>query len=97
MSETSDQARIDKLMTDLRVVLDPEIGLSVVDMGMIRDVQFKDDQAKLIVVLTSPFCPFAHQIASQIKDKAEASLGMPVEVELSQERWDPSMMPPAKD
>lgn len=97
MSGTDDQVRIDKLMTDLRGVLDPEIGLSVVDMGMIRDVQLKDDQAKLIVVLTSPFCPFAHQITTEIKDKAQESLGVPVEVELSQERWNPGMMPPTQD
>ena len=92
MSEASAEERIDKLMTDLRVVVDPELGLNVVELGLIRDVKLEDASADITMILTTPFCPYAPAMMSQVKMKAEESLGLPATVEMGMEMWDPSMM-----
>ena len=92
MSEASVEERVDKLMTDLRVVVDPELGLNVVELGLIRDVKLEDASADITMILTTPFCPYAPAIIDQVKRKAEESLGLPATVEMGMEMWDPSMM-----
>ena len=92
MSEASVEERIDKLMTDLRVVIDPELGLNVVELGLIRDVKLEDASADITMILTTPFCPYAPAMISQVKMAAEESLGLPATVEMGMEMWDPSMM-----
>jgi metal-sulfur cluster biosynthetic enzyme len=43
----------------LRPVCDPELGMSIVDLGLIRDVEISPDgrQVALTMTLTTPFCP----------------------------------------
>jgi len=61
----------EQIIDRLRDVTDPEIGLSVVDMELIDDVEIKDGQVTLTFHLTSPFCPpvFATMIGRDIKGK----------------------------
>ena len=92
MGEASVEERIDKLMTDLRSVVDPELGLNVVELGLIRDVKLEDSSADITMILTTPFCPYAPAIINQVKMMAEVSLGLPAHVEMGMERWDRSMM-----
>lgn len=92
MSEVSVEERIDALMTALRSVLDPELGLNVVELGLIRDVELDDSSAHITMILTTPFCPYAPALISQVKTKAEESLQLPATVEMGMEMWDPSMM-----
>jgi len=77
----------------LRLVIDPEIGMSVVDLGMIREVIIEGDAVEIKMVLTAPFCPLANFITDQVRQAAAAVLGVKeVKVTLLQERWDPSWM-----
>jgi metal-sulfur cluster biosynthetic enzyme len=92
MSEATTEERIDKLMTDLRRVVDPELGLNVVELGLIRDVALEDTSAHITMILTTPFCPYAPAMINQVKLMAEESLGTPTTVEMGMEMWDPSMM-----
>jgi metal-sulfur cluster biosynthetic enzyme len=92
MSELSVDERIDGLMTDLRGVIDPELGLNVVELGLIRDVKLDDASAHITMILTTPFCPYAPAMISQVKKTAQDSLGVPTTVEMGMEMWDPSMM-----
>jgi len=47
----------------LRPVVDPEIGVSVVDLGMIREIVLAEDgTVEVKMVLTTPFCPLASMI-----------------------------------
>ena len=92
MSGMTVEERIDKLMTDLRRVYDPELGMNVVELGLIRDVTLEDDSAKITMILTTPFCPYAPAMINQVKMTAESSLGMSATVEMGMEMWDPSMM-----
>lgn len=92
MGEATSEERIDKLMDDLRRVVDPELGLNVVELGLIRDVVLEDDNAKITMILTTPFCPYAPALINQVKMVAEESLGVPTTVDMGMEMWDPSMM-----
>jgi metal-sulfur cluster biosynthetic enzyme len=92
MSEVTSAERIDELMNDLRRVIDPELGLNVVELGLIRDVVLDDADAKITMILTTPFCPYAPAMINQVKMVAEESLGTPTAVEMGMEMWDPSMM-----
>jgi len=77
----------------LRSVIDPEIGMSVVDLGMIREVAIEGDVVEIKMVLTAPFCPLADFITDQVRQAAAAVPGLKeAKVTLLQERWDPSWM-----
>jgi metal-sulfur cluster biosynthetic enzyme len=84
--------RIDRLMTALRDVNDPELGMNVVELGLIRDVKLEAEGAHITMILTTPFCPYAPAMMKRVKVTAEASLGVPTTVEMGMEMWDPSMM-----
>jgi len=92
MSEKTVEERTDELMTALRGVVDPELGMNVVELGLIRDVQIEDSSAHIIMILTTPFCPYAPAMINQVKVTAERALGVPTAVEMGMEMWDPSMM-----
>lgn len=77
----------------LRSVLDPEMGMSVVDLGMIREVEVEEDAVEIKMVLTTPFCPMAGLITEQVREAAAGMEGVEdVEVTLLDEPWDPSWM-----
>ncbi len=63
----------------LRSVHDPccrERGISVVDMGLVRSVSVDDGEAKVELMLTSGWCPFATQVLSAVKEQAETVEGV---------------------
>jgi metal-sulfur cluster biosynthetic enzyme len=59
----------------LRSVYDPccrEQGISVVDMGLIDSVSFDGGEARLQLVLTSGWCPFAVELLTAVRERVEA-------------------------
>lgn len=90
----SDQV-IDKeegLREALRVVIDPEIGMNVIELGLLRDVEIYDDRAHITMIMTTPFCPYAPQLLEQSRRTAQEYLKVPTTIEMGLEMWDPSMM-----
>ncbi|HEY5270093.1 MAG TPA: iron-sulfur cluster assembly protein [Anaerolineales bacterium] len=80
------------LRTKLAEVVDPEIMLNVLQLGLVRKVSIENDEAKLYVLLTTPFCPYGTAMLEMIKQKAQEGLGMSVTIELGYEPWDFSLM-----
>ena len=76
----------------LKAVNDPELGISIVSMGMVRKVEAMDGGILVTMILTTPTCPLADMIMEQAREAAQAVTGLPVQVVLGTERWDPSMM-----
>ncbi len=79
----------------LETVMDPEIGLSVIDLGLIREVRFPTDPARTLVrmMLTTPFCPYAPQLVAEVQQAAQSVVPQPCEVELLPDAWSPDLMP----
>lgn len=83
---------VESLKTSLRTVIDPEIGLNVIELGLIRNVTITDDQAVITMIMTTPFCPYAPAILEMTRKKGEEALNIPTSMSLGFEPWDPSMM-----
>ena len=73
----------------LRTVVDPEIGMNVVELALIKQVMLGDEQTEIKMILTTPFCPYAGSMIQQVKEAAEEAEGHEVKVTLLAERWDP--------
>lgn len=58
----------DAVLEALRDVIDPEIGINIVDLGLVYGVHLDDDVAVLDMTLTSPACPLTDLIESQTYD-----------------------------
>lgn len=82
----------EEIMEALRAVIDPEIGLNVVELGLIRDVQLEEENAEITMILTTPFCPYGPAMIEQVRTAAVQAGGGSVKVEIGTELWDPSMM-----
>ena len=76
----------------LRTVIDPEIGLNVVELGLIRELDVANDETKITMILTTPFCPYGPAMIEQVRSTAAQAAEGEVVVELGTEMWDPSMM-----
>jgi len=79
----------------LQNVLDPEIGLSVVDMGLIYEVKVKDEGKVYVkMTLTAPGCPLHALITQNVKNEVERLDGVKeAEVELTFDPpWTPERM-----
>jgi metal-sulfur cluster biosynthetic enzyme len=77
----------------LETVMDPEIGLSVIDLGLIREVKIEPGKTLVRMMLTTPFCPYAPQMVADVKQATESALPQPCEVELMPDAWSPDLMP----
>lgn len=79
----------------LRQVVDPEIGLDVIALGLIEMVNFLPDEKVIDIdmLLTTPFCPYAPWMVQQVKEKSQmVAPGWSSDVEVLAKQWDPSMM-----
>jgi metal-sulfur cluster biosynthetic enzyme len=72
----------------LRTVTDPEIGIDIVELGLFRRFE-PGPPARVSVVMTTPFCPYAPQMVEAIADAASQALGRDVEVKVLAEAWVP--------
>lgn len=77
----------------LETVMDPEIGLSVIDLGLIREVHIQPDRTLIRMMLTTPFCPYAPQMMADVKQATQSVLPQECEVEIMPDAWSPEMMP----
>lgn len=83
----------EEVMEALRSVIDPEIGLNVVELGLIRNLTFNSNhEVKITMILTTPFCPYGPQLIQQVRQAANGIIGGGTQVEIGTELWDPSMM-----
>ena len=77
------------ILDALRSVVDPEIGMNVVELALIKQIILGPDSTEVKMILTTPFCPYAGSMIQQIKDATELVLEHPVKVTVLAERWDP--------
>ncbi len=61
-----------KVLEALKNVIDPEVGLNVVEMGLIREVKIEGKKAKIKMTLTVPsfMCPLARYLVAKVREEA---------------------------
>src|SRR2546430_1899968 len=69
------EALIDKnsIVNSLRGVLDPEIGISIVDLNMVRDVIIEGSHVKVTIALTVAHCPLAKTLQTDVEKALKKS------------------------
>ncbi len=77
----------------LETVMDPEIQLSVIDLGLIREIHFLPGKTVVRMMLTTPFCPYAPQMIQDVKMAVEGAVPQTCEVDMLPDPWSPDMMP----
>ena len=85
--ESNGDPLVDKIITALRQIYDPEIPVNLFDLGLIYDIQVEGREASILMTLTTPNCPVAESmpemVASAVRSLDEID---EVQVELT---WDP--------
>ncbi len=77
------------ILDALRAVVDPEIGMNVVELALIKQIILGEDSTEIKMILTTPFCPYAGSMIQQVKEQVETVVEHDVKVTLLAERWDP--------
>jgi len=76
----------------LSEVVDPEIGMNIIQLGLIRNVEIENGIGRIKMILTTPFCPYGPAMIEMTKAKATEGLNMPVTIEMGMDVWDFAMM-----
>lgn len=85
------EARLSALWNALTTVIDPEIGLDIVSLGLVYGVEIHDEVARITHTLTTPGCPMERIITDGIREAALLVEGVRgVETRLV---WDPAWNP----
>ena len=68
--KTNNNEKCEYALQDLYNVIDPEIGLNIVDLGLLYEMYFDEDAKKLecIMTLTTQFCPMGEAITSDTRN-----------------------------
>ena len=86
-----------EIMQALKAVYDPELGISIVDLGLVYGVQTLDDDKKVIIdmTLTTPACPLGPMIQTQAHAVLTTTFPQIKDVEMNlvwTPRWYPCTM-----
>lgn len=84
----------DQVREALRSVIDPELGVNVVDLGLIDAIEVREGRVRVRMALTSPTCPMGGRLKEQAEKRIlEQVPGVQAEVALVLEPpWDASRM-----
>jgi metal-sulfur cluster biosynthetic enzyme len=94
MAETIQAPTYDQMKEKLWEVNDPEINLSIVDLGLVYDIEFEDGVVTVTMTLTSPGCPLGPIIRGEAYAKLKELPGVKdVDVNIVwSPPWDPRTM-----
>jgi metal-sulfur cluster biosynthetic enzyme len=81
----------DDVLTALSEVMDPELGVSLVDLGLIYDVNVAEDKVDVKMTLTAPGCPMHSIMRQNAQDRITKMEG--VSEANVQVVWDPPWKP----
>lgn len=97
MSDASDDALRDEVRDALHLVIDPELGYNIVDLGLVYDVAVNGPDALITMTTTTRGCPATDYLQSGAYEAAVSVEGIEsAEVVLTYDPpWTPQMMTPA--
>jgi len=59
----------DLILKKINEIQDPDIGIGIVDLGLVYDLKADDDIIEITMTLTTPACPLAGNFEKQVKEK----------------------------
>ena len=78
----------DTIREILKEVIDPEVGIDIVDLGLIKEIRVRGTTAEIDMVLTSKACPLVDHLSEQVKRKALGVCGIDqVKINVLDEPW----------
>ncbi len=92
--ETSHPDLLEKVEIALKNVIDPEIGMNILELGLVRNVSIdaESDKANVNMIMTTPFCPYAPAILEAARTETAEALSKETTIEMGMEMWDLSYM-----
>lgn len=84
----------DAVFNAVKEIIDPEVGINIVDMGLIYGVDIEDETVNITMTLTSPGCPAGGQLVNGTQHVTQQLEGVE-EVNVNvvwTPRWTPEMM-----
>ena len=66
--DTTKSPDVDDVMEALENVIDPELGLDFVSLGLVYDVEIEGSDVHITFTLTTPGCPIGPQVTEQMKE-----------------------------
>lgn len=91
-SDSTHPKLAEQIRAGLREVMDPELGLSIIALGLVRQVQVDGDAVNVRMILTTPFCPYGPALLDQTRSKVEEVAERETNIELGMEPWHPQLM-----
>jgi serine O-acetyltransferase len=77
-----------QLREALKEVIDPEVGIDIVDLGLIKEIRVKGTSVEIDMVLTTKTCPLSDHLTGQVQRKALGVCGIEsVTVNVLDEPW----------
>jgi len=67
---------IEDILKKLRKVMDPELNINIVDLGLIYGVKIKDDKVTVKMTLTTPGCPLLPHFEEEVKKAVKKVKGV---------------------
>lgn len=84
----------EEVREQLKELMDPELDVNVVDLGLIYDIEVIDDRIEILMTLTTPACPMAGVFDEMVRQEVAHFKGInEVEVEITFDpKWTPEKM-----
>ena len=90
-AETAAGLDAEHIMDELHAVIDPEVGVNIVDLGLVYGIAITDGDVDIAMTMTTPACPLGPYIVSEVEAVVwpmEGVTGVTVRVV-----WDPPWEP----
>ena len=94
-SEDGTEALEARIRSGLAQVIDPELGVNIVDLGLVYRLTVKGDKVEVVMTMTSPACPLGGQLASEAEAAVRRSAPEVTEIDVRLvlfPPWHPGLM-----
>lgn len=71
------------ILNKLKKINDPELGKNIVDLGLIYEVNAKENSVKILMTFTTPFCPYGQTLMDEVKTELKKMKFKKIDVELT--------------
>jgi metal-sulfur cluster biosynthetic enzyme len=92
LPESSGKPTREQILESLRQVIDPELGVNIVDLGLVYGVEIQNSHVRVRMTMTSPACPLYEYLSEMVHTAIECSVPNVRSVEVMLV-WDPPWSP----